>query len=97
MATGKIQTYSPRLLVELVPVINGGSSSTYYMEVRKDVSKTGYKPIGVVGFISNQVQLSLYWEYIDNNDVVLGVCKMSMSGGIAQANLSAYILYEKTT
>lgn len=79
MATGSIKTMNDAIIAESIS-LGSAESSTYYKDVTKAVSKTGYTAVGVVGYQISSAAYRVYWAYISNNDTVhIGITKDSGS------------------
>ena len=91
MATGLIKTMNDAIIVETI-TLDSAESSTYYKDVTKAVSKTGYTPVGIVGYIVSSASYRVYWAYINNGIVHIGISKDS--GSIpSSVTVSATVLW----
>lgn len=93
MATGTIKTLNDAILVEAVAVVSDGSSTTYYKEFTKTVSKSGYTAAGVVGYRYNQVSILCYRASINNGEIHLGLASRTGTGTISGITAYAYVLW----
>ena len=78
MATGSIKTMNGAVIAESIS-LGSAESSTYYKDVTKAVSKTGYTAVGVVGYQISSAAYRVYWAYITNGTVHIGITKDSGS------------------
>ena len=91
MATGSLKTMNDAIIVESIS-LGSAESSTYYKDVTKTVSKTGYTPVGVVGYLISSAAYRVYWAYISNDTVHIGITKDS--GSIpSSVTVSATVLW----
>lgn len=93
MATGTIKKLGEAIIVEEITVVTNGSSTTYYKEFSKAVSKTGYTAVGVVGYRYNQVGLLCYRASANSGTVYIGLADRSGSGTISSLNAYAFVLW----
>lgn len=68
------------------------SVNTYYSNRTIDVSLTGYTPIAVVGWASNQANGTIYKLYVEGNTLNIGYATTNQIN-ISGANLDVYVMY----
>lgn len=89
-----MNNFSPQLIVETIAV-----SMTYasgYSNTSKDISKSGYTPIAIVGFALGSSYYAPSAAYIQNNSLIIEGRNHSSASYSGTANASAKILYVKS-
>lgn len=91
MATGSLKTMNDAIIVESIS-LGSAESSTYYKDVTKAVSKTGYTAVGIVGYQISSSAYHVYWAYINSGTIHIGISKDS--GSIpSSVTVSATVLW----
>lgn len=93
MATDKLKTMNGAIIPEEITVVSEGSSSTYYKEFTKAVSKSGYTAVGLVGYRYNQVGIFCYRCIISGGTISLGLANRSGSGTMSSVTAYATVLW----
>lgn len=93
MATGTIKTMNDAIVTQHVTVASGGSSTTYYKDFTKAVSKSGYTAVGIVGTSWNIAGLYCYSSYITSGTVHVGLTRASGSTALSNVDIYADVLW----